>query len=165
MGLPLCGKDSRQICCNRDRACAGFVKLTQRNQRSLRRTEGFMEGKEFANYRKKLGKTQRQMAQLIGTSIKAVHSYEQGWRSVPAHVERQVLFLLSRLPENRAKQTNCWTLIKCPPERRRECPAYEFKTGNLCWFINGTLCSGKAHKNWKEKMEMCRACKIMQKIL
>jgi hypothetical protein len=124
-----------------------------------------MTSKEFADYRKKLGKTQRQMAQLIGTSIKAVHSYEQGWRSVPAHAERQVLFLLSRLPENRKLRKNCWTLTKCPAERRKNCPASEFKTGTMCWFINGTLCSGKPHKNWKSKMEMCRNCDVLKQIL
>ncbi len=124
-----------------------------------------MESEEFARYRRKLGKTQRQMAQLIGTSIKAVHSYEQGWRSVPAHVERQVLFLLSRLAENRGSGRNCWTLTQCPPERRRNCPASEFKSGTLCWFINGTLCSGKPHKNWKEKMKMCRECDVLRRIL
>lgn len=124
-----------------------------------------MDSEKFTHYRKKLGKTQKQMAQLIGTSIKAVHSYEQGWRSVPAHVERQVLFLISRLPENRTHRKNCWTLMKCPAERRKNCPANEFKSGTLCWFINGTLCSGEAHKNWKAKMEMCRTCEVMKQIL
>lgn len=124
-----------------------------------------MDSKKFAHYRKKLGKTQREMAQLIGTSIKAVHSYEQGWRSVPAHVERQVLFLVSRLPENRKHRKSCWTLLKCPMDRRKQCPAYEFKSGNMCWFINGTMCSGKPHKNWNEKMKMCRKCEVMKRIL
>jgi hypothetical protein len=36
------------------------------------------------------------MAQLLGTSIKAIHSYEQGWRTIPVHVERQLYFLLTR---------------------------------------------------------------------
>jgi DNA-binding XRE family transcriptional regulator len=59
-----------------------------------------MTSKEFKRFRKKLEKTQRQMAQLLGVSIKAVHSYEQGWRSVPVHVERQIFFLVSRLKKN-----------------------------------------------------------------
>jgi DNA-binding XRE family transcriptional regulator len=42
-----------------------------------------MDSKEFIYFRKKLNKTQKQMAQLLGTSIKAIHSYEQGWRTVP----------------------------------------------------------------------------------
>jgi DNA-binding XRE family transcriptional regulator len=41
-----------------------------------------MENSEFKEFRAKLGKTQAQMAQLLGVSLKAVHSYEQGWRSV-----------------------------------------------------------------------------------
>ena len=50
-----------------------------------------MESSEFKEFRAKLGKTQAQMAQLLGVSLKAVHSYEQGWRSVPTAVERQML--------------------------------------------------------------------------
>ncbi|MDH3720234.1 MAG: helix-turn-helix domain-containing protein, partial [Desulfobacteraceae bacterium] len=49
-----------------------------------------MDSEEFAIFRKKLSKTQKQMASLLGVSIKAIHSYEQGWRSVPPHVERQM---------------------------------------------------------------------------
>ncbi|MFW6216346.1 MAG: helix-turn-helix domain-containing protein [Desulfohalobiaceae bacterium] len=56
-----------------------------------------MDNQEFSLLRSRLGKTQKQLAQLLlGTSIKAVHSYEQGWRSVPVHVERQMLFLVTR---------------------------------------------------------------------
>ena len=47
-----------------------------------------MNSKEFIYFRKKLNKTQKQMAQLLGTSLKAIHSYEQGWRSVPPSAER-----------------------------------------------------------------------------
>lgn len=49
-----------------------------------------MDKAEFKLLRKKLNKTQKQMAQLLGVSIKAIHSYEQGWRTVPGAVERQV---------------------------------------------------------------------------
>ena len=55
-----------------------------------------MKDKKFSTFRKKLEKTQKQMAQLLGTSIKAIHSYEQGWRTIPVHVERQLYFLLTR---------------------------------------------------------------------
>jgi DNA-binding XRE family transcriptional regulator len=56
-----------------------------------------MNRNEFKKYRKRLNKTQKQMAELLGTSLKAIHSYEQGWRTVPVHVERQIFFLVSRL--------------------------------------------------------------------
>ena len=55
-----------------------------------------MESKEFKMFRSRLERTQKEMAQLLGISIKAVHSYEQGWRKIPGHVERQIYFLLSR---------------------------------------------------------------------
>ena len=54
-----------------------------------------MDGKEFQYLRQKLQKTQKQMAQLLGVSLKAVQSYEQGWRNIPSQVERQVLLFLA----------------------------------------------------------------------
>ena len=56
-----------------------------------------MTSEEFSQYRKQLGKTQKSLSKLLGVSLKAVQSYEQGWRAVPAHVERQIFFLLSRV--------------------------------------------------------------------
>ena len=120
-----------------------------------------MKDKEFITFRKKLKKTQSQMAELLGVSIKAVHSYEQGWRDIPAHIERQMLFLLCNFqPKSRADQ-NCWDIKNCPEEMKERCPAWEFNTGNLCWFINGTICLGIAHKTWKDKINVCRECKVM----
>jgi DNA-binding XRE family transcriptional regulator len=124
-----------------------------------------MDKKEFAYLRKKLNKTQKQMAQLLGVSLKAVHSYEQGWRQVPTHVERQLLFLISRLEENMKGRKTCWVTKKCPPERKKQCPAWEFKAGKLCWFISGTICEGEVHRDWKEKMKICRSCEILISML
>jgi DNA-binding XRE family transcriptional regulator len=42
-----------------------------------------MESTDFKEIRAKLVKTQKEMAQLLGVSIKAIHSYEQGWRKIP----------------------------------------------------------------------------------
>lgn len=119
-----------------------------------------MESKEFSRFRKKLEKTQREMAQLLGTSIKAVHSYEQGWRSIPMHVERQMLFLLTRAAREKTSRLPCWKIKKCPEDLRSGCPAWEFNCGELCWFINGTICNGRVQDNWEEKMKSCRACKV-----
>jgi hypothetical protein len=121
-----------------------------------------MKRTEFKSIRKKLNKTQKQMSQLLGTSIKAIHSYEQGWRSIPVSVERQVFFLLSRIRTNKAKKNNCWTIKKCPTEIKKKCPAWEFKSGKLCWFINGTICEGVNRKNWAEKMKICRTCEVFE---
>ncbi len=123
-----------------------------------------MTNKEFRKLRYELGKTQRQMAQLLGVSIKAVHSYEQGWRSVPAHVERQIFFLVSRLRKNNQNRVPCWDRKACPAEKKKQCPAWEFHAGDLCWFINGTICDGNVHRSWKEKMNFCRTCEIFKSI-
>jgi len=126
-----------------------------------------VEKEEFVEARTKLDKTQKEMSQLLGVSVKAIYSYEQGWRSVPTHVERQIFFLLSRKrgAQNLSKAKPCWTIKKCPPKRRRECPAYEYNAGKFCWLVNGTICECKAQKNWKEKMKICRECAVMNDLL
>jgi DNA-binding XRE family transcriptional regulator len=126
-----------------------------------------VEKEEFVEARTKLDKTQKEMSQLLGVSVKAIYSYEQGWRSVPTHVERQIFFLLSRKrgARNLSKAKPCWTIKKCPPKRRRECPAYEYNAGKFCWLVNGTICECKAQKNWKEKMKICRECSVMNDLL
>ncbi|MCK5416907.1 MAG: helix-turn-helix transcriptional regulator [Desulfobacterales bacterium] len=124
-----------------------------------------MNRNEFKKYRKRLDKTQKQMAELLGTSLKAIHSYEQGWRRVPVHVERQVFFLVSRLELKGKKQKPCWLVKKCSPEQKHSCPAWEFGAGDLCWFINGTVCEGTVQRDWKEKMKICRSCKVFNSIL
>ena len=120
-----------------------------------------MDSKEFSSLRKKLKKTHQQLAQLFGTSVKAIHSYEQGWRSIPTHVERQMLFLVTRMNRKKSEPLPCWKIKKCPDEDRQRCPSWEFSAGDLCWFINGTICEGSVQKSWKEKMKMCRACGVL----
>jgi DNA-binding XRE family transcriptional regulator len=121
-----------------------------------------MKEKDFKGIRKSLGKTQKQMAQLLGVSLKAVHSYEQGWRKVPAAVERQMYFLLSRKISTTSNPRPCWKIRKCDVETKNQCPAWEFGTGDLCWFINGTVCDGQAHKDWREKMKVCQSCEVFK---
>ena len=123
-----------------------------------------MDKQEFSAIRKKLNKTQKQMAQLLGVSIKAVHSYEQGWRTVPPAVERQMFFLVSRSNADGKPKTNCWEARNCPEEVKMGCPAWEFHSGDLCWFINGTVCHGSTHKTWKEKMALCRKCNVFKEL-
>ena len=63
-----------------------------------------MKKKELSLIRRYFGKTQKQLAQLLGISAKAIQSFEQGWRSVPIHIERQLLLLLS-LKQSRAESS------------------------------------------------------------
>ena len=124
-----------------------------------------MDRKEFTHFRKRLNKTQKQLAELLGTSLKAVHSYEQGWRAVPGHIERQSLFLVAMKLRTSKSNKSCWTIKRCPLERRKRCPAWEFQAGDLCWFINGTICEGSVQRDWKEKMKICRSCEVLQPLL
>jgi DNA-binding XRE family transcriptional regulator len=124
-----------------------------------------MNKKEFSKIRYNLGKTQLQMAQLLGVSLKAIQSFEQGWRRIPVHTERQSLFLLAlkRSPLN--KKRPCWSIKKCPVAIRRTCPAWEFGAGQICWLINGTICHGMIQKSWVKKMEICRKCNVFGSVL
>ena len=119
-----------------------------------------MDKIEFKSFRNKLDKTQKQMAQLLGTSLKAIHSYEQGWRTIPPAVERQMYFLISRKQKSVNGNKPCWRIKNCPPAQKKQCPAWEFKSGTLCWFINGTICEVEIHSTWNEKMKICRSCDV-----
>ena len=124
-----------------------------------------VEKEEFCRIRKRIGKTQKELAALLGISIKTLHSYEQGWRRIPAHAERQILFLLSRSRSSDANLKPCWSIKNCPPKRKKQCPAWEFQAGKLCWFINGTVCECSAQTDWHKKMEICRKCDVMQSFM
>ncbi len=54
-----------------------------------------MESDDFNNARKKLGKTQKEIAELLGLALKTVQAYEQGSRKIPAYIEREMWYLLS----------------------------------------------------------------------
>ena len=125
-----------------------------------------MDKKKFAKIRAYLGKTQKQMAQLMGTSAKAIESFEQGWRNITPHIERQMYFLLSKKTIMEGKgSVDCWGIRQCPEHKRQHCPAWEFQCGQLCWFINGTICNGEAQDSWQKKMKMCKQCEVFQKII
>ena len=119
---------------------------------------------EFAHARRILGKTQREMAQLLGTSVKAVSSYEQGWRAVPLHIERQIYFFLSRLTGVTEALQPCWEVNSCSEEVKKGCPAWEFNVGNLCWFISGTFCAKCLTDDPRQKIDMCKRCKAFRPI-
>ena len=123
-----------------------------------------MQCSEFRRLRRRLNKTQQQVSHLLGVSVRAVHSYEQGWRPIPVHAQRQLIFLLSR-KVTVAESQPCWIRVNCPESRRRLCPAWEFNVGELCWFISGTICTGHVQSDWDEKMKKCRQCVILRTLL
>ena len=125
-------------------------------------SEYCLESTEFSQIRGHLGKTQNQLAQLLSISPKAIQSFEQGWRHIPAYVERQMVFLLSLKRATTKSDKPCWEICGCPNEWRENCSAWELKAGQFCWFINGTYCQGKTQKSWERKMELCRQCEVFR---
>jgi len=119
-----------------------------------------LDHKEFGLFRQRLQKTQKEMANLLGISLKAVQSFEQGWRKIPVYIERQLLFLLSTKQGIPGKSRPCWDIRNCSSVNREVCPAWEFNMGRLCWFINGTICQGKVQGSWAKKMKMCQNCEV-----
>ncbi len=105
------------------------------------------------------------MAQLMSVSAKAIESFEQGWRNITPHIERQLYFLLSRKATREGEKTvDCWEIRQCPEHKRQKCPAWEFRCGQLCWFVNDTICNGETQDNWQEKMKICKQCEVFKNI-
>jgi transcriptional regulator with XRE-family HTH domain len=123
-----------------------------------------MDGPEFARLRASLGKSQRELAELLGLSLKAVESYEQGWRNVPAHVERLLYFLLFKLNEDDLKSEDpCWKTKGCPDETRSKCVAFVAKEGRFCWFFTGRLCA--TAKSGEADSRGCYSCDVFARML
>jgi hypothetical protein len=118
---------------------------------------------EFSLSRKKLGKTQKKLAELLGMSLKTIHSYEQGWRTIPTHIERHLYFLLINQRGRSDSLQPCWEKKHC--NIKEQCPAWEFQSGHLCWFLSGTLCECTHDIVQKDKLEICKSCDIFTGLL
>jgi len=121
-----------------------------------------MESLEFSRVRRYLDKTQAQMARILCVSIKAVQSFEQGWRKVPVSVERQLMFFLFLKKASGNGMKQCWEVRNCPAGWRENCAAWEFQAGHYCWFINGTYCQGRFEDSWQKKLGICRKCEVFR---
>ncbi len=123
-----------------------------------------VEKESFVLIRKKMNRTQKQLAELLGVSLKAIHSYEQGWRKIPLHIERQLWFLIyQKKKQDGVVSEPCWERKSC--EMKDECSAFEFQCGDMCWFVCGTKCECTRDIDVREKMDVCRKCKILKTLL
>ena len=80
-----------------------------------------MDKKEFSQIRHTIGRTQEQLASLLCISPKAIQSFEQGWRKIPAHIAREMLLLLSLKRSMDRRTQPCWDIKECPDEWRSNC--------------------------------------------
>ncbi len=123
-----------------------------------------MEKEAFVTIRKKLSRTQKQLAELLGVSLKAIHSYEQGWRKIPLHIERQLWFLIYQKKKDIGSLSEpCWERKSC--DLKDGCPAWEFQCGDMCWFVCGTKCDCTKDIDVRDKMVICRKCSILKDLL
>ncbi len=114
-----------------------------------------------------MGKSQSQMARLMGISTRAVQSYEQGWRGAPPAVQKHAMLLLylhrrrSGIPAR-----PCWEVCECGEDVRRDCPAYLLQEGHLCWLATGNRLPGmKGRASWPAKAHQCEKCPAMRERL
>jgi DNA-binding XRE family transcriptional regulator len=114
------------------------------------------------NVRRVLGKTQSEVAELLGLSVRSVQSYEQGWRLCPPHVQKLAGLLLFLNWSGGRNIKPCYQIMKCSKECQAICPAKRFGGGQLCWMITGTCCGGQKQRNWQSKIEVCLKCPVIK---
>ena len=95
-----------------------------------------MDSKEFSKIRCQLEMTQNQLSRVLCVSPKAIQSFEQGWRDVPTHVEREILLLLSLrqgiYPMRNRRSNGISVKIKQPLSQNRR-PIYIIKIFNIMY--------------------------------
>ena len=57
------------------------------------------------------------------------------------------------------KHKPCWEHMKCNQDVNHDesCPAYPH-FGRICWTVAGTLCAGKIHGTYAQKIHDCHKC-------
>lgn len=123
-----------------------------------------MKTSEFLVFRNRLHKTPSQLAELLGVSAPLVQAYESGKKPIAAEHEGRLFFLLSRVLSEDMSRQPCWKIKNCPNEKKLNCPAWEFKSGRICWLLDGTVCEGNRQKPWPEKWKICRGCPVILSI-
>ncbi len=121
----------------------------------------------FRRIRKQLGVTQAQLAVAMGTSTKAVQSYEQGWRNVPTRVLVQLFVLLAIHRRRQVDKVPCWEIKKCSAEERENCPSFTIGDGQLCWFVTAGGGCGRIGDlgNRDDALMPCMGCEVIHRLL
>lgn len=114
--------------------------------------------------RQALGQTQVELAGVLGISTKAVQSYEQGWRVVPARMLIQMMVLLALYRKQSMEEIPCWKIQKCVAVARKRCPSYTLGNGQFCWFIGSKECAS-AQKPGVKAILSCLRCPVVQRLL
>jgi DNA-binding XRE family transcriptional regulator len=121
-----------------------------------------MNNQEFVKIRIDMGITQNRLSRILCVSLKTIQSFEQGWRNIPAHIEREMLLfqVLKYSGNSGTPPVPCWQIRDCAEAWRKECIVWALQVRHFCWYLNGTFCFGKAQENWEEKIRLCRQCDV-----
>ena len=114
--------------------------------------------------RQLLGRTQGELASALGISSKAIQSYEQGWRVVPARVLIQLLLLVALNRRQSAGSVPCWEVRRCDPAQRSRCASYTLGHGQLCWFIGDKNCKPEEGVA-EDDIIPCMKCPVVKRLL
>ncbi len=117
---------------------------------------------DLLKVRESLGKSQSEFADLLGVSVRAVQSYEQGWRATPPLVQKMAILLLFLKFQQTNKAQPCYKIKGCSAEKRQKCTADQMCDGQMCWIVTGNSHDGKKLKNWDAKAAKCRKCEILK---
>jgi DNA-binding XRE family transcriptional regulator len=125
-----------------------------------------MEAVDIKAIREKLGLSQGDLAALVGFSVRAIQSCEQGWRKPSPALEKMLLLLyVAELQGSSFGTERCWEMMGCAPETRDTCVAYRSRQGHLCWFLTGTLCRGQRMGDWLKKRATCADCAYFRRLM
>jgi DNA-binding XRE family transcriptional regulator len=114
--------------------------------------------------REAVGWTQSETAFFLGISKKAIESYEQGWRSPPHTVCKQMLALIALQKGYPRGFKRCWEIMRCSPAVRDSCFCARKLDGHFCWFT----CSANKHQCMEggaEQLDCCIHCPVVKQIL
>ena len=114
--------------------------------------------------RSALGMTQAALARTLGISIRAIQSYEQGWRDTPTPVMVQLLTLVAAYRSVALGGKPCWEVTGCPAVKQLQCPCRHTK-GDLCWLVSGRMCSGTPAKDEAASLQSCLDCLMVRNLL
>lgn len=104
------------------------------------------------------------MARLLGISVRAVQSYEQGWRPLPPYVQKLAGMLLFLSRNGDEHLPPCWEVNGCGEEQKSRCFAYKHGIGRLCWMATGNWHQAdNLLADWRSKLARCRECEVMRR--
>jgi DNA-binding XRE family transcriptional regulator len=116
--------------------------------------------------REALRKSQHDLADLLGVSLRAVQSYEQGWRRTPLDVQKLAILMLYLQRRNGDPlPPPCWAIRGCDTASRAACSAREFGGGHFCWLFSSATQRCRTRAGQDGSLSACAECPVMSEWL